>query len=329
MPDMLTQDDLHDPVVKHMRTDFVQLSQEQTVEQALASIRANQPEGRIIYFYVVAGDGRLLGVVPTRRLLLSPRDRPLADIMVKQVITIPHTASVLDACEFFILHKLLAFPVVDDARRMIGLVDVDVYTNELSNLDRHDESEQLFQLIGVHLSDAQQASPMLSFRKRFPWLLTNIAGGIVAALVAGFYEAELQHTVALALFIPVVLALAESVCIQSVSLALQSGHTPRWRDLAGRLVRELCTGLFLGGACGLLVGVAAFVWIGQVGVAVCILGGIGIGVTGGATLGIAVPSVLRLLQRDPQVAAGPLALALTDMLTLLLYLTLARWLLTA
>jgi len=327
MANGLTRDDLQDPVVKHMRGDFVQLHARQTVAEALDSIRAQQPEGRIIYFYVVADDGRLLGVVPTRRLLLSPREQPLTDIMVKKVITIPHTASVIEACEFFILHKLLAFPVVDEQRRMIGLVDVDVYTSELSNLERHDESEQLFQLIGVQLSEAQQTSPLLSFCKRFPWLLTNIAGGIIAALLAGMFEAELQQTVALALFIPVVLALAESVCIQSVSLALQSRHTPRWRDLTGRLGRELCTGLFLGGACGLLVGLAALAWMGQVGVAACILGGIGVGVTGGATLGIAVPSVLRLLQRDPQVAAGPIALAATDMLTLLLYLSLARWLL--
>src|SRR5207253_277579 len=119
-------------------------------------------------------------------------------------------------------HKLLAFPIVDDEWRMIGLVDVDLYTQELSDLDRRDDSDTLFQLIGVHLSEAQQKSPLTSFGKRFPWLLANVGGGIVAAILAGVYEHELETAVALALFIPVVLALAESVCIQSVSLALQS-----------------------------------------------------------------------------------------------------------
>jgi magnesium transporter len=325
MTDAFTTDVLQDPVVKHMRTDFVQLRSDETVGHALDSILARQPEGRIIYFYVNDADGRLIGVVPTRRLLLSPRDRPLAAIMVAKVIAIPHSATVLDACEFFVLHKLLAFPIIDDARKMIGLVDVDLYTKELSDLDHRDDSENLFQLIGVHLSEAQQASPFVSFGKRFPWLLANIGGGILAAVLAGLYEHELEKAIALALFIPVVLALAESVCIQSVSLALQT-QRPTWLVLARRLGAELCTGAILGLACGLVVGLAALAWIWQPRVALCVLGGIAAGVTGAALLGLAIPNLLRLMRRDPHVAAGPVALALTDMATLLIYLNLARWL---
>lgn len=329
MSDALSSDALQDPVVKHMRTDFVQLRDAQTVGHALDHILARQPEGRIIYFYVADADDRLIGVVPTRRLLLSPRDKPLTEIMVKHVISIPHSATVLDACEFFVLHKLLAFPIVDEKRKMIGLVDVDLYTKELSDLDRRDDSENLFQLIGVHLSESQQASPLVSFAKRFPWLLTNIGGGILAAVLAGFYESELERAVALSLFIPVVLALAESVCIQSVSLALLalSGQQPRWRTLVSRLGRELCTGVFLGLACGGLVGLTALGWIQQPRIALSILGGIAGGVTCAAVLGLAIPNLLRLMRRDPHVAAGPVALALTDMATLLVYLNLARWLL--
>ena len=92
-----TRDYLHESVAQHMRRDFVQLRAGQTVGDALDSILAQQPEGRIIYFYVTDADGRLLGVVPTRRLLLSPRDRPLIDIMVPRVIAIPQAATVLEA----------------------------------------------------------------------------------------------------------------------------------------------------------------------------------------------------------------------------------------
>ena len=91
----------------------------------------NPPSSRVTYFYVVDDDGRLQGVVPVRRLLLSPLDKRVAEIMVKEVIAIPKTATVLDACDFFILHRLLAFPVVDKDRRILGVVDVELYTNEL------------------------------------------------------------------------------------------------------------------------------------------------------------------------------------------------------
>jgi magnesium transporter len=150
MTERLTAEKLNDPVHERMRTDFVQLHPDLTVAEALEQILERQPAGRIIYFYVADSGGRLLGVVPTRRLLLSPRDRRLSQIMIEPVIAIPRQATVLDACEFFILHKLLAFPVVDEQRRIVGLVDVELYTRELSDLDRRESHNDLFQLIGVH-----------------------------------------------------------------------------------------------------------------------------------------------------------------------------------
>ncbi len=320
---------LNDPVVQHMRTDFPRLRENQSVGESLAAIRKNPPEGRIVYFYVVDEENRLKGVVPTRRLLLNASDTPVGDIMVCDVIAIPNTATILDACEFFIFHRLLACPIVDEENRLLGIVDVELYTDELSDLDRKAGSDELFQLIGVHLTDAQQASPVFAFRSRFPWLLTNIAGGILAAFLAGAFEAELQKVVALALFIPVVLALAESVSIQSLSLALQvlRGRQPTLRAIVKKLRSEIAVGVLLGAASGATVAVVALLWLGQMQVVLCLLGGIAGGVTCAAVIGMSMPNILRLLQREPQVAAGPIALAATDMVTLLIYFSLARWLL--
>ena len=126
-----------------------------------------------------------------------------------------------------------------------------------------------------------------------------------------------------------VLNLAESVSSQSVSLALQTlhGQPPSWKLLPGRLGGELATGLMLGLTAGGAVGLVGLAWLGQGRVALCLLGGIGGGVASAAILGMAVPFVLRLLRLEPRVAAGPIALAGADVITILLYLNLARWLL--
>lgn len=328
-PTIAIADRLNDPVTRHMRTNIARLRAGQTVAQSLASLREKPPEGRIVYFYVTDEHEQLLGVVPTRRLLLESPDCTLESVMVKHVIAIPDSATVVDACEFFMFHRLLAFPVVDSERRLLGSVDVELYTDELSDLDRREGNDELFQLIGVHLSDSQQTKPWVSFRNRFPWLLTNIAGGVLAAFLSGFFEAELRKAVALALFIPVVLALAESVSIQSVSLSLKSlGRSrPTLRSLLFKLRSEVMTGAFLGVACGVAVAAVALVWIGEPRVAACLWGGIAIGVASAAVIGVSAPTLLRLIQREPQVAAGPVALATTDMVTLLAYFSLARWLL--
>jgi magnesium transporter len=322
-------DILGDSVTKHMRGDMARLAAGQTIGEALAALRESPPTGRVLYLYVVDADGQLIGVVPTRRLLLSPLDRPLAEIMVAKVITVPHSATVLEACEFFTFHKLLAFPVVDDDRKLLGIVDVDLYTSELSDLERREEHDDLFQLIGVHLNDKEQGQPGLAFRRRFPWLLCNIAGGLLAALLADAYS-DVATLVIVTPFIPIVLALAESVSIQSVSLALQAlhGKPPTWGGLLKKVGRELVVGLLLGAACGASVGLIAWLWKGDAKVGLSLFLGIGGGVTGAAAIGLALPYLFRLLQRDPRVAAGPLALASSDMIVLLLYFNLGRWLLT-
>jgi len=331
MTTTLTEDVLKQPVTQHLRRDYACFLPGQTVGEALGQMRQHPPEGRIIYFYVVDEDKRLRGVVPTRRLLLNPLDKRIEDIMVKQIIAIPSTATVLEACEFFTLHRLLAFPVVNEQQHLIGVIDVELYTQELSTIETNESNETLFQLIGVHLTEAQQASSFASFLGRFPWLLCSLTGGILAAFLSGIYQDVLSwNEAALALFIPVVLALAESVSIQSVSLALDVMHAkpPTWRGLLQKLQVESLTGLFLGGASALLVGLVALLWRRDGILARCLVESIAAGVTAAAIIGMAMPYLLRLLKRNPQVAAGPIALALADMITLLVYFNLARALLS-
>lgn len=328
---------LNDPVAKHVRTDFTTLAPDWTVGQALEHLRATPPPGRVIYFYVVdPADERLVGVVPTRRLLLSQPDVVVREVMIRSVVAVPAEATVLEACEFFTLHRFLALPVVDGRRRMIGLVDVELYADELAELSGDDDRDaaapgavrdEVFQLIGVHLTRANQGKPLRAFRGRFPWLLCNIGGGLLAAVLSGIYQDVLNwRNAVLALFVPVVLALAESVAIQSVTLALQGlrGAKVSWQNLARQLLAEAGTGLLLGGAAAGLVAAVAAAWLRDGTVVAVLLGGIGSGVTAAAVIGLGVPYLLRLLDRDPQVAAGPTALAAADFVTLLVYFNLAR-----
>ena len=221
----LSEQHLDDAVTRHAHQNFVRLFLGETVGEALQRLQNSRVEGRIIYFYVVDAEDRLQGVIPTRRLLLNPPQTPLADIMVRQVIALPATATLSDACEFFILHRLLALPVVDPQRRILGVLDVELYTEEISDLVRQEENENIFQLVGVRLAEGPRASVAAAFRGRFPWLLCNIAAGLACAAVAAMFRHVLNEVIVLAMFIPVVLSLAESVSIQSLTLALQA-HQP-------------------------------------------------------------------------------------------------------
>lgn len=319
---------LSDPVTQHMRKDPSRVRSDLTVAQTLDYIRDHEIGGRIVYFYVVDADDKLLGVVPTRRLLRAKLDAVITDVMISPVVSIPDTVTVLVACEFFTQHRLLAFPVTSADGKLVGLVDVDLYTEELEDIERRKEGEDLFQLVGVYLTEAEQKKVGLAARKRFPWLMCNVVGGMIAALIADAY-ADVATLVVVTPFIALVTGMAEGVAIQSVSLALQTMHErqPTWSNLTKKVSRELIVGLLLGMLCGSIAGIVACVWKRSAAAGFTLFAGITGGVAASAAVGIMLPFLLRMFRRDPQVASGPIALAAADMITLLLYFNLGRWLL--
>jgi magnesium transporter len=324
VPDpLLRYEHLDEPLFGHLRRDFTALLLNQTVGSALEQLRKEPLGERIVYFYVVDDNGKLVGVVPTRRLLMARLDTPLGDVMVGEPATLPTWATVRDASDLFIKRRLLALPVVDTLGHLHGIADVSMFTGDIANLRDAAPDQDIFQLIGVHLSP--NATPWRAFLQRFPWLLSNIAGGLVAATVCSFYEPLLDAVIVLALFIPVVLALAESVSVQSVSLTLQSFHGTKvdWAFLRAALGRELVTACLLGLASGGVVGGIAGLWQRRPLVGLAVGGTIALSMATAALLGVALPGALRALRRDPRIASGPIVLALADLATLLFYFNLA------
>lgn len=127
--------------------------------------------------------------------------------MIRNVITIPATASLLTACEFFVLYKFFAFPVVDEARRIVGLLDVGVFTDRIFDIAERQQLDDVFETIGFHLEQVRDAAPTQAFRFRFPWLLATIASGTVCALLAGAFEVTLEKSIVLAFFLTLVLVI--------------------------------------------------------------------------------------------------------------------------
>lgn len=317
-------------VLSEARQDFARILVHQTVAEALADVQRGQVGGQVVYFYVVDQQERLQGVVPARGLLLNRGETPVAQIMIRDVIALPEEATLLDACEMFILHRLLALPVVDRQGRIRGVVDVSAYTDEMIDVADRQASDDQFQLIGVRLSEVRQASLPKAFRYRFPWLLCNLASGLACALLIGWFEPVLERVLVLALFIPVSLALAEGVSIQSLTLALQAQHGSRigWRGLLRAASREIPMGAVMGITLGALVGLVAWLWRTDARVALSMMLSIALAVVTAALLGLLVPTILWAVRRDAKVASGPIALAMADVATLAYFFGVAWWWLT-
>ncbi len=324
-------------VADHARKDFPLLDADMTVGTALERIRREGVGERVIYFYVVDEQERLAGVVPTRRLLTASLETPLSEIMVRRVVTIPASATVLDACEFFVLYKFLAFPVVDEQLRVIGIIDANLFAEEILEAgDSEDRSRsratglvgpEFFEALGFRIEQIRVASPWRGFRFRFPWLLVTVTGGTLSAILAGFFQATLARSLVLAFFLTMVLALNESVSMQSMSVTIHAlrsiSVTSGW--LAAAFRREVITALLLGVACGLVVSAIVWLWRNDFTGALVIGGSIAVSLVSACVLGLGIPSLLHRFKLDPKIAAGPVTLALADFIALVIYFT-SAWL---
>ena len=329
--------DFNAPVVDHARKDFPLLRAGMTVGEALERIRREGVGERVIYFYAIDEQERLVGVVPTRRLLTAPLEAPLREIMVPRVVAVPATATILEACEFFVLYKFLAFPVVDEQRRVVGIIDANLFAEEILEAGDSEGREagtpvaqvspEFFEALGFHIEQIRGASPWRIFRFRFPWLLVTVTGGTLSAILARFFEATLARSLVLAFFLTMVLALNESVSMQSMSVTIHAlrsvSVTTRWLATAFR--REVTTAILLGVACGSVVSAIVWVWRNDFAGAFVIGGSIALSLVTACALGLGVPSLLHQLRLDLRIAAGPVTLALADFVALVIYFT-GAWL---
>lgn len=315
----LSAANLHDPIRPLVRPVPVTLTADQSIADALRVVRTSISAANIHYFYVVDENRRLIGIVPARHLLAADPVQRVDEVMIHDVVAIPSWATVLVASEYFASRKLLAFPVIHDNGELVGVVDVSLFTSEVIDLARR-TYDDIFQLMGVHATALR--TPWTAFVDRFPWLLSNIAGGLLCAVIAAQFEVLLDHIVILALFIPIVLALAESVSMQSATLTLQtlSDESVKPARIVKALWKEARTALLLGLSCAAVVSTVVILWRRDLSSALVIGGAISASMVVACLYGVLLPSLLRAFKADPRIASGPLVLASADVTTLVVYL---------
>jgi magnesium transporter len=315
----LSAANLHDPIRPLVRPVPVTLTADQSIADALRVVRTSISAANIHYFYVVDENRRLIGIVPARHLLAADPAQRVDEVMIRDVVAIPSWATVLVASEYFASRKLLAFPVIHDNGELVGVVDVSLFTSEVIDLARR-TYDDIFQLMGVHATALR--TPWTAFVDRFPWLLSNIAGGLLCAVIAAQFEVLLDHIVILALFIPIVLALAESVSMQSATLTLQtlSDESVKPARIVKALWKEARTALLLGLSCAAVVSTVVILWRRDLSSALVIGGAISASMVVACLYGVLLPSLLRAFKADPRIASGPLVLASADVTTLVVYL---------
>jgi len=266
--------------------------------------------------YVLDNDDRLLGIVTLRRLLGEGMQRRLGDIMVSPRGTVlPDVDQELVAFAA-IEHDLAEVPVVDEHKRLLGVVP----PRALLRIQSREHSEDISRLVGMRRDTevarhAIEDNAAIRALQRLPWLLVGLVGGGFATWLMATFEAQMQSRIAVAFFIPALVYLAGAVGTQSVSVAVRGLSISRM-TLAELTRSELLTGMLIGLAlAGLSYPVILFtLGDGRLAIAVCIA--LVVASTLSTTIGLLLPWTLWKLDMDPALGSGPVATILQDLVSL-------------
>lgn len=271
----------------------------------------------IFYLYVENEGGQLVGVTSLRALLTHPPSTPLNEFMTTEVITVGPETDQEDVARIVSRYDMLAVPVVDEGRRLLGIVTID----DVVDVIQDEAMEDMLLMVGVGDEvDPSGGSVMKAARQRAMWLFVTLIGGIAMAEVIGVFEAPMQQLPVLAGFIPVMMGMGGNVGVQAATIAVQniaSGHA----NVNGPLrmaFYEMRVGLVMGVGFAIVLG--AYTWFtGNAQLAAAVSTAIVGTVTVAASFGMMVPFTLHRLGVDPAIATGPFVTTGIDVMAILIY----------
>tara|TARA_A100001391_G_scaffold31022_2_gene16612 strand:+ start:2410 stop:3759 length:1350 start_codon:yes stop_codon:yes gene_type:complete len=310
-----------------MTTEVAKLAEKLTVSEAFDELAAIARDLETIYYLYIVDDNNLLrGIVSTRQLVssLKHKSRTLGELMETDVVAAlagEDQESVAEKVERF---NLLAIPVIDSGRQMLGIIThddvIDVVREELT------EDAQRIAAVEPFDDDFLRIGLFTLSYKRGLWLTILFFAALLTAFALRHYESELAVNAWLVWFIPLIISSGGNSGSQSATLVItaMTGGEVELSDLPKVLSRELRVAFMLGGflaAFGFLV--ALFVAPSAVAAMVIPITLLGV-IMCGCLCGVTLPILFKRIGLDPALMSNPFVAGIVDILGIVIYINVAR-----
>ncbi len=312
-----------------MTVEFVDLKEEQTVEQAIARIRKLGVDSETINIcYVLDNQRKLKGTVALRYLLLSDPEKKIKDIMHENVICVHTLMDQEEVARKFGDYDFTAMPVVDNEERLVGIITVD----DIVDILQEEATEDMEKMAAIVPSDKPylKLSVFDIWKNRIPWLLLLMISATFTGSIISAFEGALSACVVLTSFIPMLMDTGGNAGGQASVTVIRglSLHEIEFKDFFKVMWKEIRVALL----CGLTLAVANFgkllvVDKVSVTVAIVVCATLVLAVFVAKIVGCSLPLVARKIGFDPAVMASPFITTIVDALSLIIYFRIATLLL--
>jgi magnesium transporter len=305
-----------------MTTEYVRLRRGLTVGEALSKIRLQDEDKETIYYAYVTDDNRtLVSVVSLRQLLFTFPDVLIKDIASSHVVKVRTETSQEEVARIMQRYDLIAIPVVDREDRLVGIITID----DVIDILEEEATEDIQKLAGVSGDEEALSPPLVTIRKRLPWLLAIMGLYIGAASAIAPFQQVIAAVPVLAVIMPIFSNTGGTVGIQALTVTIRSlgvGEvTPE--DTLKILRKELLAGLGTAIALCITMMVLSLIWAKPQERWVALIAGtvMATNTMVAVTLGTLLPMGLKRLKLDPALVSGPLVTTMLDTIGFLTFLS--------
>ncbi|MBT4674878.1 MAG: magnesium transporter [Rhodospirillaceae bacterium] len=309
-----------------MQRSVVDMPSHWSVGQAIDFLREADDLPRDFYdIFLVDPNQRPLGAIPLSRILATRRHVALNALMIADLKLIPVDMDQEEVAYLFRQRDLISAPVIDDTRRLVGVITVD----DIVDVIHEEHEEDIMRLGGVGEEDDLFAAVLDTARSRFIWLLVHLAAAILGAAVINHFSGTIEQMVAMAVLMPIVAAMGGTASVQTLTVAVRAiamrELTPA--NALRTIGKEIVVGMVNGLLFAVIIGGVAWGWFGNPALGGVIALAIVINFLVAGLAGSALPVYLQRFGFDPAVASSALLTSITDVLGFYVFLALGTWLL--
>jgi len=311
-----------------MTTEFIDLKEMQTAEEALSLVRKRAPFTETIYsLYVTDKERHLTGILSLRDLVTADPQMQIGEVMTREVVNTTTDTNQEEVARAIQRYDFLALPVVDKENRLVGIVTVD----DLIDVIEQEATRDIYAAGAVQAGDEDdyfQSGLFTIARRRIVWLLILVLANGITTKVIAMNDQILSEVVILAAFIPLLIGTGGNVGAQSSTVVIRGLSTQKIKSLGAlkAISKEAITGALLGIL--MLIVVIPFAWWQGEGLLI----GLAVGIsllsitTLAATAGAMLPLLFDRMGLDPALMSSPFITTATDIAGVFIYLNTAAWL---
>jgi|TARA_B110000259_G_scaffold186269_1_gene237092 magnesium transporter len=307
-----------DSAARIMQREFTAIPSDWTVGQTIDYLReSNDLPQEFLEIFIVDNEFKPIGIVPSSRVLRTARTSKMSSIMREMPVIISVTMDKEEVGQAFENYNLVSAGVINKDNKLVGMITAD----DVVTVVQEEAEEDALRLAGVGDEEITD-SVFVKTKRRFNWLLVNLATALLASWVISIFGAEIEKVVALAFLMPIVASMGGNAGMQTLAVTIRAIAT---KELSNSNINKIITkeffiGVLNGIIFAIITGVVIQLWFKQVELSIIIAASMVLNMIVAGLFGILIPVTLKKMNIDPALASSVFVTTVTDVIGFLSFL---------